>query len=128
MHAHSPLVARSVCSSVASCVGCMCPSLVIEQTTVDAFVGGSGPCPVGFQLCLLWKTTSFKVVRVRFWRFIIHGPGGPGLVPAHWWQGWVPRRLATGRVGSEAGVRSLVGGVSPHIAVCSAWECSWGLW
>lgn len=86
------------------------------------------PLPLWLSALSLVEDDILQVVRVRSWPIIIHGPGGPGLVPVHWWQGWVPRRLATGPVGSEAGVHSLVGGVSPHIAVCSAWECSWGLW
>ena len=41
-------------------------------------------------------------------------------MPAHWWQRWVPRRLATGPVGSEAGVCSLEGGGEPpHSCVLS---------
>lgn len=71
-------------------------SVVIEQTTVDAFVGGAGSLPLWLSALSLAEDDILHVVRVRSWRAIIHGPGSPGFVPVHWRQGWVPGGLSAG--------------------------------
>ena len=116
---HTPLWFPDLCALVLLPVRAAC-ALLIEPRTVEAFEGGAGTWPSWFSALSLVEDDILLVVRVRSWRVIIHGPGGPGLVPAHWWQQWVPRRLATGPVGSEAGVCSLAGGGEPpHSCVLS---------